>query len=164
MLDQLDAFLESGGPLAEDAGAIAEGYGLYPGGGYHIETIRSHIMRATWRGALSLKTLGIAAGLSLINNIVTYGFGSKRNIGIRSEEFVASTLVDFGVNVSLGLITAALVMLGVWAGIPVSAAGVAAFFAGILVSWGWSALDGWLGKMVSGQKIKINQLDQTALG
>jgi len=82
-----------------------------------------------------------AALLSVAQNVITYGFGSKKDIGLDSPEFFVSTVVDFGVNLMLGLITAGIVavavggitVMGTTFALPVAAVGIASLGIGMLV-------------------------------
>jgi hypothetical protein len=72
--------------------------------------------------------------------VITYGFGSKKDIGLDSPEFFVSTVVDFGVNLMLGLVTAGVVALvgipllgALGIGTSVAAVGIASLGIGMLV-------------------------------
>jgi hypothetical protein len=141
VLKEVDHLLESGGPLADDAGEVLEGLGLKTGGGAHAETIQNAVRESVIEGAKSPKALGWAALLSVAQNVITYGFGSKKDIGLNSPEFFTSTVVDFGVNMMLGLITAGIVavavggitVMGTTFALPVAAVGIASLGIGMLV-------------------------------
>jgi len=155
-LEKVDKALGSG---AEDAGEVMEGLGLKPGGGYHAETIKSAVSESVVEGALKPKALGLAALVSVAQNVITYGFGSKKDLGLRSPEFFTSTVVDTGVNVLLGLVTAGIVaLIGVPAlgalgvGATVAAVGVTSLFVGtIIVSPLFNFANRWLGSQINAQ-------------
>ena len=155
VFDEMDATLQTGGALADDAGEILEDFDLKPGGGYHPETIKNALSGSVLQGTLKPKTLGIGALVSTVQNAITYGFGSKKHLGLQSPEFLTSTLVDFGTNTLLGLATAGIVA-GMVAFAPVtfsvSAVGAAGLVVGIGVSFIWSKVDKALGEAVSGQE------------
>jgi len=149
-LGKVDGVLGSG---AEDAGEVMEGLGLKPGGGYHAGTIESTVSESVVEGALKPKVLGMAALVGVAQNVITYGFGSKKNMGLRSPEFFTSTVVDTGVNVLLGLATAGIVALLVTAGImSVGWVGFAGLGIGFPLSLGFNFIDRWAGKVIVGQE------------
>ena len=155
VLDEMDRALQTGGPLADDSLEMLKGFDLKPGGGYYPESIKSALSEGVVRGALKPKTLGLGALVSTAQNVIAYGFGSKKRLGLRSPEFVTSTVVDFGVNTLLGLATAGIVA-GVIAAVPVefsvAAVGAAGLAFGSLVSLAWNGVDKAIGERVSGKE------------
>ena len=147
-LGKVDGVLGSG---AEDAGEVMEGLGLKPGGGYHAGTIESTVSESVVEGALKPKVLGMAALVGVAQNVITYGFGSKKDLGLRSPEFFTSTVVDAGVNVLLGLVTAGAVAGFVGLELPVGLVGAAGLVIGWVISWLWSQANRSLGKVIVGQ-------------
>jgi hypothetical protein len=167
VLKEVDHLLESGGPLADDAGEVLEGLGLKTGGGAHAETIQNAVRESVIEGAKSPKALGWAALLSVAQNVITYGFGSKKDIGLDSPEFFTSTVVDFGVNLMLGLVTAGVVAIAVtFLPVELSLAGVGLL--GLALGFGFSWFWNWVGgpKWAEGFKQrwaqKIRQAGQDA--
>ncbi len=152
-LEKVDEALGSG---AEDAGEVMEGLGLKPGGGYHAETIESAVSESVWEGALKPKVLGLAALVGVAQNVITYGFGSKKDLGLRSPEFFTSTVVDTGVNVLLGLATAGIVAVVVIPALPVeatvAAVGAAGLVTGFAVSWAFNHFNSWAGSVITKQE------------
>ena len=49
VFDEMDATLQTGGALADDAGGILEDFDLKPGGGYHPETIKNALSEAYYK-------------------------------------------------------------------------------------------------------------------
>ena len=95
------------------------------------------------RGDHRAMVVEMAALVDMAQNVITYGFGSKKDLGLRSPEFFTSTVVDTGVNVLLGLVTAGIVAVLVTAGIvSVGWVGFAGLAIGFGVSWAWSLAGG----------------------
>jgi hypothetical protein len=57
--------------------------------------------------------VGLAVGVPVAVNLYDYGVGDHSDVGIRSPEFAASTLVDVGKSAAVGLAAAGAVALGV---------------------------------------------------
>jgi len=152
VLDKIDDLLESGGALADHPGEMLDGFGLKPGGGYHAETIGGTLRESVIKSARSPKAFGIAGLVSVAQNVFEYGFGSKKAIGIWSPEFLTSTVVDFAVNMLLGLATAGIVALAVTAGMSIGWVGVVGLAVGFGVGLVWNWLDKKIGEAINGQK------------
>jgi len=103
------------------------------------------------RGDHRAMVVEMAALVDMAQNVITYGFGSKKDLGLRSPEFFTSTVVDAGVNVLLGLVTAGAVAGFVGLELPVGLVGAAGLVIGWVISWLWSQANRSLGKVIVGQ-------------
>jgi hypothetical protein len=95
--------------------------------------VLSHSIR--WK---AVKGLGFTALISLATNYVDFEYGENRDIGVKSNEFLASTAVDFaqagliGVGAAVG-VGAVITGLGLTA--PLWAAALATAGAGLFIGW-----------------------------
>jgi hypothetical protein len=99
-------------------------YGFF-GTRYNPSTIGEITAGEIWSGAKSNLGLGITLAGTLGANVYDYGWGEHRDEGLMSREFVASTLVDFGIAGMTGLAAAGMAAGGIallGASVPVAAA------------------------------------------
>jgi hypothetical protein len=81
----------------------------YPGTRYNVGTLGRVTAGNLIRGAARNVGMAIPLFTTLAANIYEFGWGSQRERGIRSNEFAASAMVDFGAAALTGLAAAGLV-------------------------------------------------------
>lgn len=83
------------------------------GNRYDPSTIGRITGEKIWSGARSNLGLGITLAGTVGANIYDYQWGDHRDEGLMSKDFVASTLVDFGIAGLTGLAAAGMIAAGV---------------------------------------------------
>jgi hypothetical protein len=117
--------------VAADRVAVGERIALrtelgYAGTRYGTAGLASATAEHIIDAANSNIAVGLAVGVPVAVNLYDYGVGDHSDIGIRSPEFAASTLVDVGKSATVGLASAGLVAGGIALAVAVGGAGVAA--------------------------------------
>jgi hypothetical protein len=68
----------------------------------------------------AIRGLGVSLGISVVSNLIDFTWGENKNKGVRSNEFAASTMVDFAQAGLIG-VGSALAVGAVIAGVGLSA-------------------------------------------
>jgi hypothetical protein len=64
-----------------------------PGTRYNPTTMPSVVSRSLrWK---AIRGLGVSLGISVVSNLIDFTWGENKNKGVRSNEFAASTMIDF---------------------------------------------------------------------
>ena len=121
--------------------------------------------RGVLRNSVKPSAMGLTSVISVGTNLYDYTWGEHEDIGVNSSEFAASTVVDTGVGIGLGLLAAGVVAIGIAAfGLPIALAGGATLLVGLGLGVAFNALDPVIGSAVTGQSgINITEVWKNTL-